>query len=1361
MGSPMIQRSALGREAELGALYDVRKECFVDGNLFGEAGVNRSFVKGANAWQKQLFLSCEESYSGRLEKLRVEPDLQASVLSGLARLPAEYSEFLLAEKPSLMTGIYQLRSSKQWIDMERYSRKVRKLVSPEVLKSTIGTHFVSGILWGANTFVSVLNVECGSGVGDEAAAKAMDTWIRGQMELELHEAVSSESGGDDISGEGNYEEADSDGTLPRLTLQVYGDVFPLDGDGYSVSSRGNSSLGQAKVLIKRVQHLVRTSKSGHGKPLLYLLMPLAETAQQVLGAAGVPQSISFMQMGPEWVEKLTAFFDTMLSAKQAFAKFAEKVAASSDSEVVGAVQDRMKLMDIADRAIQYRVSKTLAAVRSGRVDTRFLQALLEELRAKGDIAPETVEAFIQRYSWALPTGLREEDHNKLEGQKKQEEEKVNQREEQKGEKAGEKQGEKGEEEEEKAEEKAEEKVEEKVNQESKEGETGVMDERAIDGGDIKRLWIKDMMDRGVHYVRVGEDEQATLRLRAELRNVDSCYLMVFAAAEWASQGETWQKNLALFERLMKEEQQQAAQQQQQQQLMAQQVFYMVEYQSLPPGIPIVVIERYMRGRRVSADVLAENSWFASHNLVSVMVGHETGCPIPHFSVPVKLQCPCSLQPDGSCSADVRQWQCIACQGALIYGRDDMFYCQCGRAEVNQFVFKCSDEVHGKEFVAFRAKDNLPSMVMRMAGKLEEINILLLGESGVGKSTFINAFANYLTYDHLAEAEKNDLIILIPTSFTLIDENYEERTVSVKPEYHNLKGVDVGNDNQNSNESEEVGASATQACKAYVFPFADKIVRLIDTPGIGDTRGVDQDKKNFENILAFLGFHREIHGICILLKPNNARLSVFFRYCIQQLMFHLHKNASANITFVFTNARSTFYRPGDTLPALKRMLNQIKVEPPHVDIPFNQKSTFCLDNESFRFMVALRNGIKFSEEDRQNFKASWDTSVNECKRLLQHVSSCKPHQVRDTISVNEARRLIALLSQPIGDIMQIIQVNLCELEKQRHKFESSAQEIEELQKELYIPVTKIAYVQLPAPRTVCASSKCPNAVKNDKKNAKQKGDQQRPVDVIESTDGKPSFVSYSICCEPCWLGSMQSHSFWQYVSQKAPAGLRFCSTFHKVSGNCKSCGCNWKHHAHQFTEAKQTTHKIVDTTVDGKIKTKEEARALLKEHVQKLRLRIKELEEEQQTINRIVASFAHFCVENAISPYNDAYKDYLDYLIKVKESQGSGASTIVEGLRKAKKAYEQQLKTLEEAIKSDVEEAGKVSPNHVTSMISDLYKLKHNGSMIKQTVEESKKAVDALHVTYSEVVYVKGMALVRTESEGPSTVQALQGWMDRR
>ncbi|CAG7734110.1 unnamed protein product [Allacma fusca] len=277
--------------------------------------------------------------------------------------------------------------------------------------------------------------------------------------------------------------------------------------------------------------------------------------------------------------------------------------------------------------------------------------------------------------------------------------------------------------------------------------------------------------------------------------------------------------------------------------------------------------------------------------------------------------------------------------------------------------------------------------------MKEMNILILGETGVGKSTWINGIVNYLSYSSLLEAENGKLLSVIPTSFSVTNDDYEEVIIR------------TGND---TNEEVQPGYSSTQYPKSYIFPRGDTLIRLIDTPGIGDIRGVAQDKENFKRILDHLSYVPEIHGICILLKPNNARLTVIFQFCIKELLTHLHRYASKNIVFCFTNVRTSFYKPGDTLSVLKRLLSENK----DVEISISKHTVYCMDNEAFRFLAAVKNGIEFSDYDRINFSTSWDKSVEEMNRLLAHITSLHPHRTQDTISLNNARKLIVALKKPL-------------------------------------------------------------------------------------------------------------------------------------------------------------------------------------------------------------------------------------------------------------------------------------------------------------------------------------------------------------
>jgi GTPase SAR1 family protein len=506
---------------------------------------------------------------------------------------------------------------------------------------------------------------------------------------------------------------------------------------------------------------------------------------------------------------------------------------------------------------------------------------------------------------------------------------------------------------------------------------------------------------------------------------------------------------------------------------------------------------------------------------------------------------------------------------------------------------------------------------------KEINILLLGETGVGKSTFINAFANYLTYETMEEAEKGELISLIPTEFTVTDADYQERRVKI--------GDDI-------NEINKIGQSATQQCKAYCFTYGNILVRLIDTPGVGDTRGIEQDKMNFANLLSFIGEYDEIHLICILLKPNNSRITVTFEFCVKQLLCHLQKSASKNMIFLFTNARSTFYRPGDTSTSLREILKEIQSRPPFVEIPFKKETIYCLDNEAFRFLVALYNGIKFEDDERNNFSQSWSKSVTECSRLVNYIIEgtdglgLPPHKVKDTISVNEARRLIVGLSQPIADIANNIEANLKVLSQHEREISNYDGTIEGLKSMLYIPELEIGVTK-----------------------------PDNPFNIF-------GWVTHGI--------NVVGHYLTYYNS-------------------------------YAVEQRKRMT---------AELKTKEDAKKAIESLVKTLQETSKSYTEEKDTITKASAKFAVFLKNNAIAPYNDTFKDYLEHLIENQKTKSKDESIIKEninGLQKIIDEYEKEKKILEDAIDLGNKESCDVSAKQIIDIINELYHLKIAGQKIKE------------------------------------------------
>jgi GTPase SAR1 family protein len=582
---------------------------------------------------------------------------------------------------------------------------------------------------------------------------------------------------------------------------------------------------------------------------------------------------------------------------------------------------------------------------------------------------------------------------------------------------------------------------------------------------------------------------------------------------------------------------------------------------------------------------------------------------------------------------------------------------------------------------------------------EEINILLLGETGVGKSTFINAFANYLKFKTLNKAKSGNMEVLISSKFTVTDDKFETKTIK------------IGDDDSNE-QLENVGMSSTQECKSYVFQAAagSKLIRLIDTPGIGDTRGLDQDKKNFENILHYIGHHQYINGICILLKPNNARLTVVFRFCIQELLSHLHRNAKDNIVFCFTNARGTFYRPGDTLPPLKKQLCDLK-ERSSVEIKVNQDTIYCFDNESFRFLAAIKKGIKFAGTDEQNFAESWKKSVDESLRLIKYLATRPPHAVKDTLSLNSSRNIVVLLSKPLAEIGQLIQTNIKLIKEQQNEIKNSNQTIEELKDKLYITQIDLEPVTLGYPRTVCTSSGCVESLQIEQTNIKK--------------------IDYITHCHPhCYLDGVT-------CNQVNNPALRGCKAMNQ-DGKCEICGCKWDKHMHITYENDQVTKNIKDQNVELQISKKKSDQETKRAIIEEYQARVDQLQIEQHTINEISLKFAQFLRQNAIAAFNDAYADYLDHFIneeKIKKSADPSRydDEILKGLEATKRSYLEQIEVIRKAIETNDPSMPTISPNDIANLEQQLYNLPINGHTLKKVKDEAKRSQTSVF-RYKESYY---------------------------
>ncbi|KAH6632409.1 hypothetical protein F5144DRAFT_593183 [Chaetomium tenue] len=618
------------------------------------------------------------------------------------------------------------------------------------------------------------------------------------------------------------------------------------------------------------------------------------------------------------------------------------------------------------------------------------------------------------------------------------------------------------------------------------------------------------------------------------------------------------------------------------------------------------------------------------------------------------------------------WICATCQSPVEYGYvDEQLYCDCGATPFDCWTFKCNDPTHESTWASYdkqvlhgRLKDLEP---------FEDLNILILGETGVGKSTWINAFVNYLTYDSLDDAmQAGRLECLIPCSFsTQLKDPNDPRGKFVQED------IKIGK-SQFENDGAR-GQSATQCTAVYGVTIGKTRVRLIDTPGIGDTRGLEQDNRNMADILKVLRSYDKLHGILVLLKPNAARLTVMFRFCIKQLLTQLHRNAANNIVFGFTNTRGSNYTPGDTFKPLEALLAEYKQV--HMGL--------------FEHNKGIDMGLV---EDNMR---SWSRSVSESKRLLKHIRGLTPHQVRSTINLNETRDMIVKLTEPMALIAQKIQSSIAVNNDQVKMLHNAELSRSELEKSLYVQRETVESYEVGKPRTVCTHGDC--------------------VEVWNDFAGRDEtvIVYKTMCHRPCYLGSEVKRN------QKGDPELKRCCAM-DGNGFCSGCSHNYLDHMHIYYDYRSLIYRHENKNVSQELIKHASDIELQQEAIRLRQTAIAEFRVEHAQVQEAAIQFGFFLKRHAIEPYNDATIEYVDHLIqqeKLKVKSG-GKKQALSILEKYKAEHLQKVEALTRAMeRGDTDMV--LDDQGARQLIDSLYGLPHFGKDLQKIVQVNEMAADAV------------------------------------
>ena len=281
------------------------------------------------------------------------------------------------------------------------------------------------------------------------------------------------------------------------------------------------------------------------------------------------------------------------------------------------------------------------------------------------------------------------------------------------------------------------------------------------------------------------------------------------------------------------------------------------------------------------------------------------------------------------------------------------------------------------------------------------NIMVIGETGVGKSTWLHGFINFMQGIQIEENKR----------YYLFDEK------ALQKEYEKKHG------------KKPDGSSVTDSPAIYNIEPTKSFnnpIRLIDTAGFGDTRGESYDEKITKDIQKLFESSEieNLNAICLIFKASETRAHDRAKKVIKKLFSLFGEEIKNNIIIIFT-----FADDFNDIPALKTLKDKTS--------PF---AKILGDIENLPHF-AFNNKAYFSP-NRNQFSGTYENNTKNFGNLLQKIFELRRISLESSKEVINKRMQIknniSNLCDQLNDIMLIIksatgfQQKLMELQKDYEK-----------------------------------------------------------------------------------------------------------------------------------------------------------------------------------------------------------------------------------------------------------------------------------------------------------------------------------------
>ena len=290
--------------------------------------------------------------------------------------------------------------------------------------------------------------------------------------------------------------------------------------------------------------------------------------------------------------------------------------------------------------------------------------------------------------------------------------------------------------------------------------------------------------------------------------------------------------------------------------------------------------------------------------------------------------------------------------------------------------------------------NLGEKEMLLQGKFKTVPekvMMFVGSVGCGKTTMVNAMINHV----LGVQWEDDFRLKM----------IHELTSNQGPET-------IGN--QAHSQTQFVSCYTLSYTEGFKIPYN---LTIVDTPGFGQTRGIDHDKVITEQIRRFFNTKGSagidhIDAICFIAQAGNPRLTPTQQYVFDRILAMFGKDIKDNVLVLFT------FADGQKPQALSAMLAAGILEDESNFFKFNNSALFVAnsgenDEDNFDRMF-WRMGIKSFEKFFQGLAEMESKSLVLTKQVLDERAQLE-------VRLSGLREKIVLGVNKLSELLQLKRV----------------------------------------------------------------------------------------------------------------------------------------------------------------------------------------------------------------------------------------------------------------------------------------------------------------------------------------------------